>query len=75
VRNDGALILQAIRWGTIGMPSPITIQTVAGLRSLFVSIGDTQILQQFLWGAAGAWSQLDDSDRAQALCAEADALP
>jgi Peptidase family M50 len=74
-RTDGASILLAIRWGTIGMPGPLIIQSLAALRGLWLSIGDTQMLRVYLWAAAEAWSQLDEPNRATALCTEADALP
>jgi hypothetical protein len=75
MRSDGALILQAIRWGTIETPPPMAIQTLAGLRGLWLSIGDTQMLRVYLLITAGAWSQLNEPDRAKAVYAEADALP
>jgi hypothetical protein len=75
MRTDGALIVQAIRWGTLMVPGPMYIQSLAAFRGLWLAIGDTQMLRVYLLAAAGAWSQLDEPDRAMALCVEAEALP
>ncbi len=75
MRTDGAVIVQALRWGTIRVPGPMYVQSLAAFRRLWLAIGDTQMLRVYLLAAAGAWSQLDEQDRAMALCAEADALP
>jgi hypothetical protein len=59
----------------ITTPGPMIIQTLGGLRNLWLAVGDLTLLRLYLIYAAGAWVDLDALDRADALLAEADALP
>ncbi|MDB5352107.1 MAG: hypothetical protein JWN86_3354 [Planctomycetota bacterium] len=72
LRTDGALILQALRSGTLSTSAPRTIQTASSLRGLWASIGDTLILRVYLLSAASAWVELGDLGRAEALFRDAE---
>jgi hypothetical protein len=75
LRTDGGLILQVLRGGATAGEAPERIQRVAALRGLWESVGDHLGLWVHLLGAAAAWRDLGDVGRAEAVCAEAEAVP
>jgi hypothetical protein len=75
MRTDGGLILQVLRGGARAGEAPERIQRLAALRGLWESVGDHLGLWVHLLGAATAWRDLGDVERAEAVLAEAEAVP
>jgi hypothetical protein len=75
LRSDGALIIQALRSGSIAPTPPMIIQILGTFRGLWLAIGDTRILRVYLMSAAEQWALLGDIAHAKSLCREADSLP
>jgi hypothetical protein len=75
LRTDGGKIRQVVRGGLPPTSAPERLQAVAVLGPLQGAIGDHLGLYSRLLNAALAWVELGDAGRAEALCAEAEALP
>jgi WD40 repeat protein/predicted Ser/Thr protein kinase/tetratricopeptide (TPR) repeat protein len=75
LRTDGGEIWQVLRGGALPAAAPNRIRMAAALRGLWQDIGDHLCLYIHLLGAATAWRELGDGERAEALCAEAEAVP
>jgi hypothetical protein len=75
LRTDGGLIWQVLRGRTAVGEAPERLERLAALRGLWESVGDHLGLWVHVLGAAAAWRDLGDVERAEALCAEAEALP
>jgi len=75
MRSDGAPILQTLQGLEPEAISVARVQAVAALRGLWESVGDTLGLYVHLLVAALSWADLGDAERAEQLCAEAEAVP
>jgi hypothetical protein len=75
LRTDGGMIWQVLRGGALPPSAPERLQVAAALGPLLWVIGDHLGLYFRLLNAAVAWVELGDAGRAEALCAEAEALP
>jgi hypothetical protein len=75
LRTDGGKVWRALRGGAVQAQAPDRIRMVAALRHLWQDIGDHLGLYAHLLVAATAWWEVGDAEQAEALCAEAEAVP
>lgn len=75
MRSDGAQILQTLQGREPEAIASARAQMVATLRGLWEAVGDTLGLYTHLLVGALSWADLGDAERAEQLCAEAEAVP
>jgi tetratricopeptide (TPR) repeat protein len=74
LRTDGGQVLQVLRDRVISIPAPQTVQTLKVFRPLWESINSHAMLRVYILGAAAAYSEMEDFERAESTLAELDSL-